>query len=198
MKMKPEDVPWLTTEQMVEVDRAMMEDLRIELLQMMASENAGRNLAHLARQRFLESNHKSSYTIPMNKLPAAKRASREDGRRPGRHRRQRRRGPRGGPAAPRLGCPCAGLHDETRRGLCPRARPPARHPPSDEDPGEPRSGVGRGRGAGRDPRRSHRLQPERLAARRGGGSHSLGQRAGSPHPLPRCSIGSRHDDRTGL
>ena len=54
MKMKPEDVPWLTTEQMVEVDRAMMEDLRIELLQMM--ENAGRNLAHLARQRFLESN----------------------------------------------------------------------------------------------------------------------------------------------
>ncbi len=45
------DVPCLTTEQMIEVDRAMVEDLRIELIQMM--ENAGRHLAHLARQRFL-------------------------------------------------------------------------------------------------------------------------------------------------
>ncbi|MFT7581758.1 MAG: NAD(P)H-hydrate epimerase [Myxococcota bacterium] len=44
-------VPWLTTEQMVEVDRAMMEDYGIALIQMM--ENAGRNLAHLARTRFL-------------------------------------------------------------------------------------------------------------------------------------------------
>jgi NAD(P)H-hydrate epimerase len=44
-------VPHLTTEQMVEVDRAMIEDYRIELIQMM--ENAGRNLAHLARTRFL-------------------------------------------------------------------------------------------------------------------------------------------------
>jgi len=43
--------PWLTTEQMVEVDRLMIEDLGIELIQMM--ENAGRNLAHLARERFL-------------------------------------------------------------------------------------------------------------------------------------------------
>jgi NAD(P)H-hydrate epimerase len=50
--MNPEDVPYLTTEQMVEVDRAMMEDLGIELIQMM--ENAGRNLAHLARRRFLD------------------------------------------------------------------------------------------------------------------------------------------------
>jgi len=40
------DVPNLTTEQMVEVDRTMIEDYRIELIQMM--ENAGRNLAHLA------------------------------------------------------------------------------------------------------------------------------------------------------
>ncbi len=40
------DVPFLTTAQMIEVDRAMMEDYRIELIQMM--ENAGRNLAHLA------------------------------------------------------------------------------------------------------------------------------------------------------
>jgi len=44
------EVPYLTTEQMVEVDRAMVEDFRIELIQMM--ENAGRNLAHLARIRF--------------------------------------------------------------------------------------------------------------------------------------------------
>lgn len=44
-------VPWLTTEQMVEVDRAMIEDLGIELIQMM--ENAGRCLAHLARERLL-------------------------------------------------------------------------------------------------------------------------------------------------
>jgi NAD(P)H-hydrate epimerase len=45
-------MPNLTTEQMVEVDRAMIEDYRIELIQMM--ENAGRNLAHLARTRFLD------------------------------------------------------------------------------------------------------------------------------------------------
>jgi NAD(P)H-hydrate epimerase len=45
------DVPYISTEQMIEVDRAMMEDFRIELIQMM--ENAGRNLAHLARTRFL-------------------------------------------------------------------------------------------------------------------------------------------------
>src|SRR5260370_36015079 len=35
---------------MIEVERAMIEDVRIELMQMM--ENAGRNLAHLARARF--------------------------------------------------------------------------------------------------------------------------------------------------
>ncbi len=48
------DVPDLNTEQMIEVDRAMIEDYEIELIQMM--ENAGRNLAHLARERFLEGN----------------------------------------------------------------------------------------------------------------------------------------------
>ena len=47
----PEPLPWLTTAQMIEVDRAMIEDHRIDLVQMM--ENAGRNLAHLARHRFL-------------------------------------------------------------------------------------------------------------------------------------------------
>ena len=46
------DVPYLTTEQMVEVDRAMIEDYGIDLTRMM--ENAGRNLAHLARKRFLD------------------------------------------------------------------------------------------------------------------------------------------------
>ncbi|GMQ82161.1 MAG: hypothetical protein BMS9Abin05_1605 [Rhodothermia bacterium] len=46
------DVPYLTTEQMIEVDRSMREDYKIDLLQMM--ENAGRSLAHLARARFLD------------------------------------------------------------------------------------------------------------------------------------------------
>jgi NAD(P)H-hydrate epimerase len=45
-------VPYLTTEQMREVDRAMIEDFHIDLIQMM--ENAGRNLARLARDRFLD------------------------------------------------------------------------------------------------------------------------------------------------
>ena len=44
-------VPFVDTAQMIEVDRAMIEDFHIELIQMM--ENAGRNLAHLARERFL-------------------------------------------------------------------------------------------------------------------------------------------------
>ncbi|MEE9156630.1 MAG: NAD(P)H-hydrate epimerase [Gemmatimonadota bacterium] len=47
-----QDIPHLTTEQMIEVDRAMIEDYHIELIQMM--ENAGRNLAQLARMRFLD------------------------------------------------------------------------------------------------------------------------------------------------
>jgi NAD(P)H-hydrate repair Nnr-like enzyme with NAD(P)H-hydrate epimerase domain len=42
----------VTTEQMIEVDRAMMQDFRIELIQMM--ENAGRTLAHLTRVRFFD------------------------------------------------------------------------------------------------------------------------------------------------
>ena len=41
-------IPTLTTEQMVEVDRLMIEAYRIELVQMM--ENAGRNLALLAKE----------------------------------------------------------------------------------------------------------------------------------------------------
>ncbi len=45
------DLPYLTTEQMIAVDRAMIDDYRIELIQMM--ENAGRALALVARDRFL-------------------------------------------------------------------------------------------------------------------------------------------------
>jgi NAD(P)H-hydrate epimerase len=44
-------VPFLTTEQMAEVDRGMVEDFQILLIQM--TENAGRNLAQVARLRFL-------------------------------------------------------------------------------------------------------------------------------------------------
>ena len=46
------NIPFITTDQMREVDRAMMEDYTIDLVQMM--ENAGRELAHLARIRFLD------------------------------------------------------------------------------------------------------------------------------------------------
>ena len=43
--------PALTVDQMMEVDRLMVDDLRIDLVQMM--ENAGRALARVARDRFL-------------------------------------------------------------------------------------------------------------------------------------------------
>ena len=45
------DVPFVTAEQMREVDRLMVEEYGVHLIQMM--ENAGRNLAALARRRFL-------------------------------------------------------------------------------------------------------------------------------------------------
>jgi len=48
------DVPFVDTEQMIEVDRAMIDDYSITLIKMM--ENAGRCLAILARERFLEGN----------------------------------------------------------------------------------------------------------------------------------------------
>lgn len=44
-------IPFLTTKQMREVDRLMIEKYKITLTQMM--ENSGRNLAQLARQRFI-------------------------------------------------------------------------------------------------------------------------------------------------
>jgi len=54
-------IPYLTTSHMIEVDRAMMEDYRIELIQMM--ENAGRNLAALARGRFLNGNPSGKHVV---------------------------------------------------------------------------------------------------------------------------------------
>jgi NAD(P)H-hydrate epimerase len=54
-------IPYVTTEQMIEVDRAMVEDVRIELIQMM--ENAGRNLAHLARMRFFDGNPQGKHVV---------------------------------------------------------------------------------------------------------------------------------------
>ena len=55
------DMPYLTADQMVEVDRAMVRDYRIGLIQMM--ENAGRNLAHLARMRFLGGDPRGMRTV---------------------------------------------------------------------------------------------------------------------------------------
>ena len=49
-----QDLPWLTTEQMIEVDRAMIEAFGIDLTRMM--ENAGRALAIVASECFLDSN----------------------------------------------------------------------------------------------------------------------------------------------
>lgn len=45
-----DSIGWLTTDQMIEVDRVMIEDLHIELIQMM--ENAGRHLARAAIDLF--------------------------------------------------------------------------------------------------------------------------------------------------
>ncbi len=50
--MEDQSIPYLTTEQMVEVDRLMIEEYGIKLIQMM--ENAGRQLAVLAARRFLD------------------------------------------------------------------------------------------------------------------------------------------------
>ena len=44
-------IAWLTSAQMVEVDRAMIEDFQIELIQMM--EATGRAMARISRERFL-------------------------------------------------------------------------------------------------------------------------------------------------
>ncbi len=56
-----EELPYLTVAQMVEVDRAMVEDFGIDLGRMM--ENAGRALAHLARARFIEGDPKGKRVV---------------------------------------------------------------------------------------------------------------------------------------
>ncbi len=53
-----EDPPFLTREQMTEVDRAMVDDYGIDLIQMM--ENAGHNLARLARELFFSGDVRQS------------------------------------------------------------------------------------------------------------------------------------------
>jgi NAD(P)H-hydrate epimerase len=58
-----DDMPYINTEQMIEVDRAMMEDFQISLMQMM--ENAGRNLATLARARFLDGDPRNKHVVVM-------------------------------------------------------------------------------------------------------------------------------------
>lgn len=54
-------VPYLTTDQMREVDRVMVEDFHIDLILMM--ENAGRSLARLARDRFLDGDPRGKTVI---------------------------------------------------------------------------------------------------------------------------------------
>ena len=56
-----QDIPFVTKAQMVEVDRAMIEDYQISLIQMM--ENAGRNLAELARQQFLAGSPEGKHVV---------------------------------------------------------------------------------------------------------------------------------------
>ncbi len=51
--IKPDEVAWLTEAQMIEVDRVMIDTLRIGLIEMM--ENAGRNLAQLVIDRYAPS-----------------------------------------------------------------------------------------------------------------------------------------------
>lgn len=57
------EVPHLTTDQMVEVDRSMIEDYGIDLVRMM--ENAGRGLADLARRLFLAGDAGSRRVVVM-------------------------------------------------------------------------------------------------------------------------------------
>lgn len=56
-----DEIPVLTAEQMIKVDRAMIEDYGITLIQMM--ENAGRSLAELARARFLGGKPQGKHVI---------------------------------------------------------------------------------------------------------------------------------------
>ena len=57
------EIATVTTKEMIEVDRAMMEDYRIDLPRMM--ENAGRSLAELARSQFLRGSGKDRHVLVM-------------------------------------------------------------------------------------------------------------------------------------
>lgn len=57
------NLPWLTTAQMVEVDRLMIEEWHISLVQMM--ENAGRSLAEMAR-RYLNGTVQSKHVVVLS------------------------------------------------------------------------------------------------------------------------------------
>jgi NAD(P)H-hydrate epimerase len=56
-----ENIPFITREQMKKVDQLAMDEYKIDLLQMM--ENAGRNLANLARQRFLSGDSRGHHVV---------------------------------------------------------------------------------------------------------------------------------------
>ena len=59
--MTSPEIPYLTTDQMREVDRLMIVEFGIELLQMM--ENAGRALARVARDRFFDGDPRDKLVI---------------------------------------------------------------------------------------------------------------------------------------
>ena len=63
-KRRPFDVPCLTSDQMREVDRLMVEEYGILLVQMM--EHAGRHLAHLARSRFLDGEPRRKHVLVLS------------------------------------------------------------------------------------------------------------------------------------
>ena len=77
-------IPFITTEEMREVDRAMEEGYHIKLIQMM--ENAGLSLARVARRQFLDGDPRDRQVIVLAGT--------------GRHWRQRRWRPRMRPSAP--------------------------------------------------------------------------------------------------
>jgi len=60
MKLKS-SIPFITTSQMIEVDRLMVEKYDIKLIQMM--ENAGRNLADLALEMFLNNSNDNTKVV---------------------------------------------------------------------------------------------------------------------------------------
>jgi NAD(P)H-hydrate epimerase len=59
--MDIKEIPYLTADQMVDVDRLMVEEYGIHLIQMM--ENAGQHLAQLARNRFLDGNANGKHVV---------------------------------------------------------------------------------------------------------------------------------------